>query len=251
MAGIGLEPVGDVTLAAAPQDDVVVLALRSVGRLEPHARTGRVGGIAIERIDQVGKLHVVGAGDYVERETKLRRIGERTHADQRIGADGAPCGTQRHIVDGIEDGDLAAIVFALGVEHGDGALDDVAQTGALALGEVADGVLHILRGVTVAGEDGLVDVERIGRGIAAAEVGVGQKGIVEDEGQFVVGDDRMVGARERTQGERDTREETEERFHDREFFFIMLRTVMLESRNATRAKAAVTTMRSEKRNSTG
>ena len=28
VAGIGLEPVGDVTLAAAPQDDVVVLALR-------------------------------------------------------------------------------------------------------------------------------------------------------------------------------------------------------------------------------
>ena len=80
---------------------------------------------------------------------------ERPHAKQRIGPERSTGRTQGDVVDGIEHRDLAAEELALGFEQVDGLLDDIAQAGALALGKITDGIMDVLRGITVTGEDRL------------------------------------------------------------------------------------------------
>ena len=181
---------------------------------------------------------------------KLRRVAQRPDADERIGEHRAREGAAGDVVDRVEHGDLLVIDLTLPFEHLDGPLDHVAQTGALALREVADGVVHVVGRVAVAGEDRLVDAQRVGLHALAADVGVGEERIVENLRQRVVGDDLVAGAGGQQQHEGRGSRHAEESFHNRSVL-IILRTVMFERRAATAANDAATTARSVGRNSTG
>ena len=179
-----------------------------------------------------------------------RRVAQRAHAHQRVGVDAPREGAPRHVVDGVEDGDLVLVALALLLEYADGLLDHVAQAGALALREVADGVLHVLGRVAVAGENRLVNLERVEAEPLRGDVGVGQEGVVENQRQLIVGDDFVARAGSGHQAEQQQRRQSDAVFHG-SVRFIMLRTVRCVMSPATRVKATATAARSVQRNSTG
>ncbi len=190
-------------------------------------------------------------GGDVEGEAQARRVAERSHADERVGVDPPREGARRHAVDRVAYGHLAVVVLALRLEQLDRPLDHVAQTGALALREVADRVLHVGRRIAVAGEDRFVDLQRVGVGVAVAEVGVREEGVAEDQRQLLVGDDLVVGAGAREERREEAERERKGAFHRRLSAFTMLCTVRFVSAAASAAKAASTAARSPGRNSTG
>ena len=98
----------------------------------------------------------------------------------------------RRVGDRVEHGDLAFVIGSLGIEHADGGFDHVAQAGALAFREVADGVLHVFGRIAVPLEYRLVDPQRIGPDALLADIGIRQKRIAEDHRKFVVGYDLVV-----------------------------------------------------------
>ena len=108
-----------------------------------------------------------------------------------------------------------------GFEPGDGQLHHVAQPGALALREVADRVADIFGGVAVALEDGFVDQQRVPPGIPVLQQAVGKKGVVENQGQLLVGDDRVTFA-SRHEGRNQEGEQNESCHGCRLFLGIML-----------------------------
>ena len=214
MRRIDGETARESLLAVAPQGRGIdpragaVAAFEPDGALEPLV-------VAVERIDEVPERKLVVARLNVEREAQPRRVGQRPHADQRVGEDRPGEGPAGHVVDRVEHGDFAVVKLALAFEHLDGALDDVAQAGALALREVADGVVNVVGRITVTGEDRLVDAQRIGFDIPVADIGVGEERIVENLRQLVVGDDFVAGA-----GGEKHREEGESRYTEVSFHII-------------------------------
>ena len=180
-------------LAVAPQGRGIDSRAGAVAAFEPDGAFEPLV-VAVERIDEVFERKLVVARLDVERETQPRRIGQRPHADQRVGKHGPGEGPAGHVVDRVEHGDLAVIEFALPFEHLDGTFDDVAQAGALALREVADGVVNVVGRIAVAGENRLVDAQRVGPDVPVADIGVGEERIVENLRQLVVGDDLVAGA---------------------------------------------------------
>ena len=93
------------------------------------------------------------------------------------------------VVDRIQNRHLAVEMLRLGFEQFDRLLDHIAQAGALALGEVADRILHVGRRIAVLGEDRLVEIQRIGPHPPMLHVGIREECVVKDERELLVGDD--------------------------------------------------------------
>ena len=155
---VGRKPAREALLAVAPQGRGVDVGARAVAPFEPHGAF-QPPLVAVERIDEVFERKAVFARLDIERKAQTGRVAQRPDADERVGEHRAREGAAGDVVDRVEHGDLLVIDFPFPFEHLDGPLDHVAQTSALALREVADGVVHVVGRVAVAGEDRLVDAQ--------------------------------------------------------------------------------------------
>ena len=87
--------------------------------------------------------------------------------------------TVGHIVYGVEYGHLMLQSLGLLVELPNHMLSHIAQASILASREVVDGVAHIVGGVAILLEDGLIDVERVDVDTFSGYVGIHQHSIVK------------------------------------------------------------------------
>ena len=250
MGGIDRKAAGEILLPVAAQGRRIDVGAGAVAAFEPHHAPQALF-VAVKRIDEVFETQVVLAGPHVDGEPQAGRIAQRADADQRVGIDRAGETPAGDVVDRVEDGDFAVVIFALGFEHFDRQLDHVAQTGALAFREVADGVVDVLGGIAVTGEDRFVDIQRVDVHLFAADIGVGEESVVKNLRQFPVGNDLVAGAGSGQNEQEHAEGYADNTFHSLTLDFIMLRTVIFEITQATAPKAASTAARSPGRNSTG
>ena len=186
--GVGLHLAAVLRRTAACQIGRRHIDPTVVGPLEPDAGTQLR--ILVERIDQiVERDRIVARTDAVEDETEPRRIAQPRDADERVGVERAAERAARDVVDRIQNRHLAVEMLRLGFEQFDRLLDHIAQAGALALGEVADRILHVGRRIAVLGEDRLVEIQRIGPHPPMLHVGIREECVVKDERELLVGDD--------------------------------------------------------------
>ena len=184
--------------------------------------------VPVERVDEVFEPQFVLAGLHIDGDPQARRIAQRPHADQRIGIDRTRESTAGHVVDRIEHGNLTVVKFTLGFEFIDRHLDDVAQTGALALRNVPDRIVDITGRIAIAGKDRFVDVQRVDIDPHVADIGVREEGVVEDLRQFLIGDNLVAGTGGACKQQERAERYTENAFHNQALCFTMLRTVMFE-----------------------
>ncbi len=92
-----------------------------------------------------------------------------------------------HIVDGVELGNLLGEDITLGGEGVNHIVCHIAQTRTLLARDFVERVVHILLGVAILGEDGLVDVHRVELHLSVVlYVGIHQHSVVENLRQLLV-----------------------------------------------------------------
>lgn len=120
----------EILLPVAAQGRRIDVGAGAVAAFEPHHAPQALF-VAVERIDEVFETQVVLAGPHVYGEPQAGRIAQRADADQRVGIDRAGEAPAGDVVDRVEDGDFAVVIFALGFEHFDRQLDHVARRALL------------------------------------------------------------------------------------------------------------------------